>query len=422
MEEKTFTCLHIQNLLTATSSENPIIAGATALLIDQNWPDKLIIFEKYYLQNTLYVDAIVGLTWYIVVLLPAVLQADHLGPDSSLYGAVVAIASFSLVFSLVCVALVSYFWHKKSKMIKLCQPVFTMMILIGGILLVILCYMLLGENNDLSCSTRPYLFNIAFTFAFAPLLIKSWRVHVLFNLNPMAKNKLISTYVLVVYTMLFVVLDVVLMTLCLFVGGRGTKPFVASELTSNGAYSQLTYCGYHGNTTFFYTELAYKGLLIAVACFLSFKTRNVAGAIAGSKVLLAIVYNTAFMSGVIILITSSVNDVESIITCEGIGICFCVVMNAALLVLPVSYQILYVGDNEAAEEVMEEVFSKKRSAVQASMRDGGATRGSLEYRGSSVAFFNQPHPRAVGFALASCFYSNSLLRVEVFYRVSSALA
>ena len=336
------------------------------MLIDKNWPDTLIIYQSFYLQNTLYNDPIAGLQWYVVVLLPAVLQVDHLGSDSSLYGAVIAIASFSLLLSIICVSLVSYFWYKQSKMIKLCQPVFTMMILVGGILLIISCFTLLGENTELSCSTRPYLFNAAFTFAFAPLLIKSWRVHVLFNLNPMAKNKLISTYVLIVYTIEFVVIDVIIMTLCLFAGGRGTKPFVANVLTTNGAYAQLTYCGYHGNKIFFYSELAYKGLLVAVACFLSFKTRNVAGAIAGSKVLLVIVYNTAFMSGVIILITSSITDVESIITCESIGICLCVMMNAALLVVPVSYQIIIVGDHEAAEEVMDELFSKKKSSIHVS--------------------------------------------------------
>ena len=354
--------------MKATSSENEIIAKATALLIDLNWPDRLLIFQSQYLQNIQYVDAVAGLKWHIVVLLPADLQADHLGSDSPLYAAVVAIASFSLLLCVLCVILLSYFWCNESRMLKFCQPEFTMMILVGGILLIISCYTFLGENTDASCSTRPYLFNVAFTFTFAPLLIKSWRVHVIFNLSRDATDNFISTYILTVYTMVFVILDVLIITLCLYVGGSGTKPYVSDVLTNNGAYAQLTYCGYHGNDTFFYTELAYKGLLIAVACFLSFKTRNVAGAIAGSKVLFAIVYNTAFMSGVIILITHSVKDVGSIITCEGIGICFCVVMNAAMLVLPVSYQIVHKGDQEAAEEVRVEVVNSMRSAASAGAR------------------------------------------------------
>ena len=365
-----------QGLLLATASENSVISGATSLLVSKGWPSELIIFQSYYLQNTLYTDPIYGLVWYLVVLLPAVLQQDHLGSDSPLYDAVVAIASVALVFSVACVFAIAYFWHRGSRMIKLTQPVFTLMILTGGILLIISCFLLLGENTAASCASRAYVFNISFTFAFAPLLIKSWRVHVLFNLHPMAKNKIISTYLLVGYTMAFVVIDVIIMSIVLFAAGNGTKPYVANILTNNGAYAQLTYCGYHGNDSFFYAELSYKGLLIAVACYLSFKTRNVAGAIAGSKVLLAIVYNTAFMSGVIILITRSISDIASIVLCEGIGICFCVVMNAALLVVPVTYQILVVGDHEAAEEVMDEVFSKKSKVEN--------NRGSVDYRGSSV--------------------------------------
>ena len=345
--------------------------------MDQDWPLRLLIYESYYLQNTLYIDAIAGLQWHIVVMIPTTLQADHLGPDSLLYTVVVVIASISLLFSLICVSIVSYFWCEKKKMIRYCQPVFTTMILIGGILLIISCFTLLGDNTELLCSTRPYFFNLAFTFSFAPLLIKSWRVHVIFNLKLMPKNKVIGTYVLVVYTLIFVLIDLGIISLCLFVVGRGTKPFVATVLTTNGAYEQLTYCGYHGNTTFFYSELAYKGLLIAVACFLSFKIRNAPGAIAGSKVLLAIVYNTAFISGVIILITHSVKDVESIITSECIGICSCVSINSFLLVFSASYQMINVGDDEAAQEVQEEV-AKKTSSGFSSFRSGERMRESQE--------------------------------------------
>jgi len=119
--------------------------------------------------------------------------------------------------------------------------------------------------------------------------------------------------------MVFVIADVVIIAICLHSGENppGTNPrVVLTETSDKEAYAELTYCGYYDNENFFRAELVYKGLLIALACTLSFLTRKVAGAIAGSKALMVIVYNTAFMSGVIILITNNVKDVESTVVCE----------------------------------------------------------------------------------------------------------
>ena len=304
-----------------------------------------------------YTDAIQGLEWYIVVLLPAELQIDHLDSSSSLYSAVVAAASVSLFVGLACLCITLVYLH--SRMMKFSQPVFTVMILIGGMLLSISCLLLLGPNNASNCGVRPFLFHLSFTFTFAPLLIKSWRVHVIFNLSPLKKTKLISTSVLVLYTMSFVLVDLVIVLFSLYLGGHGTKPETSTVLTSNGAYAELTFCGYHDNKALFIAELTYKGALILAACYLSFKTRLVAGAIAGSKVLLVIVYNVAFTCGVIILITHSITAVDTVIVSEAVGICFCVILSAVLLVMPVFYQIVFVGDDEAHEEVMEEVFAQR---------------------------------------------------------------
>jgi len=60
-------------------------------------------------------------------------------------------------------------------------------------------------------------------------------------------------------------------------------------------------------------------------------------------------------------------------------------MNAALLVIPVIYQIMTIGDHEAAEKVMEEVFSRQRSTVQPSTRNG-ANKISMENQVSSHAY------------------------------------
>ena len=267
--------------------------------------------------------------------------------------------------------------YKLIKIISLCTLFYR--VLLGGIMLSILCFFLLGENNYSNCSIRVYLFNLAFTFGFAPLLIKSWRVHHLFNIRPMTRKTLIKNYVLLLWTFLFVAIDVGILAANLY--HRGTNdltPVTVTKLSTNGAYAEQTYCGYYDNTTLAYSELAYKGCMIVLACYLCFLTRRVVDEIAGSKILLIIVYNTAMIASVIILIVSSLSDIRVIILCEVIGICFIVSMNACLLVLPWLYILATVGDDEATEHVI-------MSMTASGNIRNGKVKGSISLSGTPVA-------------------------------------
>ena len=348
--------------MPAIQSENPIIAGATKKLIDSNWPDYLLIYDGNYLQNVLYNDTVPGIQWYIVVLLPANVQVDHLGPDSSLYGAVIAIASISIAASVIGIIITLV--YLKTRLIRLTRPVFTLIILTGALSLSIYCILLLGSNTDISCTVRPWLFNLAFTLSFSPLLIKSYMVHWLFNLNPLAKNKLIPTHVLLSFTFLFVAIDAFLVGVTAYVGGSGTKAISTTKLTSNDAYGEITYCSTTANRVFLYVEIAYKGLLVGAACLLSFLVRRIPGTIAGSKVLVVTVYNVACISGVILLVIHSVTDVGVSILIQAVGICICCMMTVGLMIVPTFYQLVTIGDDNAADDVLEEVFSKSASTTR----------------------------------------------------------
>ena len=348
--------------MLANESTNGLIAGASRTLLALNWPQYLVIYQSYYLQSVLYSDAIQGLQWYIVVLLPAPLEQDHLQSNSPLYIVVILLAAFAITVNIIGGLLVLYL--RKSSMVKLSQPLFTWLIITGDILLDISAISLLGANTYFTCVTRLYLFNASFTLAFVPLLIKSWRVHILFNLNPLAKKKLISNWKLVLATLSFVITDILLLSISSYGIGKNPRPSSTTQLTKNGAYAELTYCGYHNNSVLFATELCYKGVLIVIACYYSIRIRNVVGAIAGSKTVFGIVYNTAFTCLVIILITRSVTDTVTVIVCEALGICFCTLANAVLLVAPVLYHYYVVGDANAAEEVKARLGAGRGSVAQ----------------------------------------------------------
>jgi len=238
-----------------------------------------------------------------------------------------------------------------------------MIILTGGWVLCASCLLLLNANNVSNCSVRPWLFNLAFTMSFSPLLIKAWRVHVMFNVNPMSKNKLISNVLLMSYTFSLVFVDAIILAISIYTNKDGTKPITATKLTSNGAYGQITSCAYLEYSGFYIAEIVYKGLLIVLACYLSFKIRHISGTVAGSKSLLAIVYNVAFITGIILLINRSLSDVRSKVFIQVLGICFCVMLTTGLLVIPTFYQLLTKGDDNAADEVLDEIFNRKKSGA-----------------------------------------------------------
>ena len=351
--------------MKALSSADPLVASATLKLVNAGWPNDLLILNDLYLQGTIYVDSIAGLRWYLVVLLPAVLQVDHLDSSSPYFGAVIAIAIIGIIAASTSGIITIVHWKKR--MMQLTQPIFTITILFGCIMLCVSCLVFMGTNSETNCAARVYVFNIAFAVAYAPLLVKCWRVYSVFvqswKVNVLfhgAKNKLISVPELALYIMGFISVDLIIMAITLYANGAGgTAPYTVTEKTSNGAYAELTYCGYHKNNAYFYAELCYKGILILTSCVLAYAIRNVADAVAGTKVLAAIVYNTLFIGIIVVAMVRSVSSAELVIVVETIGIVFCVVVCSILLVALVLYQIYYIGDKEAAAEVIDEMFQSR---------------------------------------------------------------
>jgi len=346
-------------------STDPIISTATSTLINAGWPNQLLILGDYYLQYSLYVDSVANLEWYIIVLMPATLQLDHVGPESSYYIPIIVI--MAIVIALVVVSMAITFVNWKCRMMQLTQPVFTITSLTGCALLCITCLVFLGSNSNVNCAARAYLFNFSFTIAFSPLLIKGWRVYSVFvqswKVNVLfhgSKSKLITVPELLVAVGALLLVDVLIMCITLYgASTKGTKPYTRTVKTDNGAYADLTYCGYHKNNGYFFSMLAYKALLIAVACVLSFQIRKIADAVAGTKVLAAIVYNTLFIAVIVISIVRTVTGVELVIFASTVGVAFCVLIACAFLVIPVMTRIIFTGDKEAAAEVIDEMFNAK---------------------------------------------------------------
>ena len=379
----------MQVLLFANQSENKIIAKSAILLNQKNWPDYLIIYNNaYYLQNLEYRDEVPGIDWRVVVLIPCPAYTDHLNSSTVLYRVIVALGSFIILLAILGMLITIYF--RNTKIFKLTRPILSLIVLTGILLLGIYCLFLVGENNASNCVIRPWLFNLAFTLAFSPLLIKAYKVHRVFNVKPMDKNKMVSNYTLLFYTSSLVLLDAALISVVTYGIGDGTRSRTRIEQI-NGAATEVTYCSTTRNSVFLFAELVFKGILVAIACGLAFIVRKIPGTIAGSKSLLIVVYNVAFFSGFTLLIIHNVTDVGLNLVIQAGAICICSIISAGLLVLPTWYRIITIGDEKAAEAVLDEVFTVNRaSANNTNHQPSPRSNHSNHHGGSSFTFGRSP--------------------------------
>jgi hypothetical protein len=343
-------------LLKANESENYIISGATKKLYSLSWPSHLVIFDKFYLQNVPYEDAIPGVSWYIVVLMPAQTQEAALESANPLFGVVLAVSAISFIFSTS--GMIFTFVYRNTRLLKLTRPPLTRLVLLACMLLSVASAVLVGPNNDALCTIRPWLLNLSFTLGLAPLLSKSYMIHYIFNLNPMQKNKVISLHWVFGFTLILLCIDCLLIGILAYGEGSGTGAKMVTQLLQNGAYGQLTVCEF-SSTSFLIAEVVFKGLMLFAACYLSWQVRLIADVLAGRWGLILTVYTTTIVCGIILLVLNSVTDVPTRTVIAAIGICFCSIVTAGALTIPNCYQLLTIGDEEAVRDVMADVFSEE---------------------------------------------------------------
>jgi len=342
----------------AKDSPDPIISGATRLLMEQNFPPRLILFKQYYLQSVQYTDPNPGLVWYIVILMPTTPDVDHLGPDSGFYVAALVLSSFAACASVVVLCLTLFYW--KQKIVKLSQPRLLLGNICGNIVLVVMCFFLIGENTVVSCAIRPYMFCLGFTLSFAPLLFKSMKALFVLGGDEITRKIFKDNWFLLLI-IFFIAIDLLLLTTTLYIGNAGgTSPVTKTVLTSNGAYAALTYCGYYQNTPLASVIIAYKSLMIALACYTSFKARNVPDAIGGSRVLMVVVYVTAFLVTVVAVIVTLVRDVAGGIFTEVLGVTVYVMLTSSLLTGPWLFMVLFIGDSQSVDAVLTDLQQSRK--------------------------------------------------------------
>jgi hypothetical protein len=342
-------------MVMANQSSEYIVSGATQKLDSLDWPSHLVIFDKYYLQSVAYEDAIPGVSWYIVVLMPAQIQDAALESSNKQFSAVLSISAVGLIIAAAGFAFTVV--DRNSALLKMTRPPLTRLVLGACMMLSVASALMVGPNTDVLCTLRPWVLHLSFTLGLAPLLAKAYMVHYIFNLHPLQKRVAELKYVFV-FTFALVCLDAVLIAVLAYGVGPGTGSAVVTELLQNGAYGQLTVCKFDNNKPFLIAEILFKGVLLIAACILCWKVRHVADVLAGRLGLILTVYTTSIVCGIILLVLASVSDVPTRVVIVAIGICFCASITATSLTIPNCYQLWTIGDEVAAEEAKQDVFGQ----------------------------------------------------------------
>lgn len=281
---------------------------------------------------------------------------------SGTYNMIVFAVVLSFLFSVLGLTFIVRF--RNFKLILLTNPAFTVALLIGGIITSIAVYFNLGENTEHTCRFRPYLFNIAFVLVFSPVLLKSWFLYVTFVLRGET-----DAYILIDIRTLITSITGMSAAVCLLIWLtiHSYTPVTSLKYSRGGVLiGKETVCGYEDEFDYVVVIFTYKFTMLGAACLLSLFNSKSANDLLGSKSLLVIVINTAFINAMAALSAVTIPDPQSIQLAQSLGVCFCLIVDAIVLIFPIYYKLYAEGD-EAADKfiLLAEKYRKERRHLTA---------------------------------------------------------
>ena len=78
--------------------------------------------------------------------------------------------------------------YREERILRKSQPVFIYLSVLGAFLMNLSIQAFIGENSDYLCTLRPWVIDLSSTIMFAPLLMKLYRVDVLFRMSKKLKK------------------------------------------------------------------------------------------------------------------------------------------------------------------------------------------------------------------------------------------
>ena len=226
---------------------------------------------------------------------------------ASLTSFILCITLASLIFLMAMGFLTFNLMHRLNTMVRMTSPMLNCVIILGNVLalLSIPVEVMSGGETSVVCTVRPWLLCIGFTLAFGSLAAKTWRIMRIFDLK--GSSVRIPTWYLLVGVAGMLVVDAILLGLLTgldpVLGQQIPLPVYQDPVDPDRVVAPFVLiCASTGSTGVWLMRAIYlyKGIIIAAAAVLAFRTMHVEiAALNDAKQIGVAIYTTGLITGLV---------------------------------------------------------------------------------------------------------------------------
>ena len=279
--------------------------------------------------------------------------------------------AFAALSSLICLLIAgAIIIFRNRKVIKYATSTFCIIMAIGATLGAI-APIPYADSTESACMARPLLPMLAFTLFFVPLVLKTWRVHQLFQSKNFRKQS-ISDLKLIVMLSAFVLVDIIIYSIWMSTDAR---PVPTRNSVEGSNYQYTVECTSGANNSVFAAVAIYKGFILLTGSILAYSTRKVPSLFNESKYIAQCQYVLIlFMALGIPLIRLVNGQPDLVFAITTIVMSFSSVFISILFFAPKFWIIYSVDDSQlqafknSEEAVKKELQQVRRGSVASESR------------------------------------------------------
>jgi hypothetical protein len=246
-------------------------------------------------------------------------------------GVDVAIIALSSIFMVCTIAgMVFLFLYRQHPIIRRASHLFCQFMLAGAALFYATLIVGVQKESLATCTAAQFMFSVAFTLFYGSLLVKTWRIYLIFNSKALEVQKLTNS-TMSLYLLTYGAVDLLLVILW-----AGISPPTATlHDHSTAAYTQVTLCDSEHSVVFSTALYVWRGLAVLAGGVLAVRIRGVDDDFSESKFLGAACYNILGVSIVVLgltLVGSRAPDVAVISWL--IGVTLAVFLSSLIFLVP----------------------------------------------------------------------------------------
>ena len=256
---------------------------------------------------------------------PQYIACDYVDMESVTGISCIAICLFGIIFSLGLLSIALY--SRNERKFRRSQPIYVFVFLFGAIIMNCTAFVYLGENTDLTCILRPWLYNIALSIMYGPLIMKLYAVDKMFFSTKIKKVVSSETRVLLEVAAMLIA-DLIILTIW---SAIETPVLTYDRHTYPGCLDSITDATCSSGAVSEYVMVAYKCVMLGMGMFKAVTTWHVTSDISEAKQ-----YSVALaVGGIAYLMSIFVGfNVNTTVLMRCVGIFLSGTMSVALIMIP----------------------------------------------------------------------------------------